>query len=320
MPSATILPSTRDQLLNELAEELRALDDDGLLRQLTTLEAIDGPIVRIGGREVVNWCSNDYLGLSQHPALIEAAAHAATQWGIGARASRLLAGTTIWHTRLEDALAAWYGAEAAIVYPSGYLANLGTLSTVLSPDDAVFVDRFAHASLLDAARTTRATFRVFPHNDLTQLAGLLARVSRARRRLIVTEGVFSMDGDSPDLPALLEIADAHHALVYLDDAHGAFVAGAAGRGTPEAAGVAHERLLYMGGLGKALGCQGGFVIGPRALIDVLRNRARTFIYTTALAVPVAAAAVAGPAIAPTSVTGMGDAMELLVRQAAKDKG
>lgn len=291
MPSATILPSTRDQLLNELAEELRVLDDDGLLRRLTTLEAINGPIVRIDGREVVNWCSNDYLGLSQHPALLEAAAHAATRWGIGARASRLLAGTTIWHTRLEEALAAWYEAEAAIVYPSGYLANLGTLSALLSPDDAVFVDHFAHASLLDAARATRATFRVFPHHDLTQLADALTRAPRARRRLIVTEGVFSMDGDSPDLPALLDIADAHHALVYLDDAHGAFVAGAAGRGTPEAAGVAHERLLYMGGLGKALGCQGGFVIGPRALIDVLRNRARTFIYTTALAVPVAAAAV-----------------------------
>lgn len=289
--SPTLLPSVRDQLLNDLIEELRALDDDGLLRRLTTLEAIDGPLVRIGGREVVNWCSNDYLGLSQHPALIEAAASAATQWGIGARASRLLAGTTIWHTRLEEVLAAWYATEAAIVYPSGYLANLGTLSALLSPDDAVFVDRFAHASLLDAARATRATFRVFAHHDLTQLADALTRAPRARRRLIVTEGVFSMDGDSPNLAALLELADAHHALVYLDDAHGAFVTGATGRGTPEAAGIAHERLLYMGALGKALGCQGGFVIGPRALIDSLRNRARTFIYTTALAVPVAAAAV-----------------------------
>jgi 8-amino-7-oxononanoate synthase len=240
----------------------------------------------------VSWCSNDYLGLSTHPALAEAASRAAATWGIGARASRLLAGTTSWHARLEEALAAWFGAEKAIVYPSGYLANLGTLGALLSSQDAVFVDRLAHASLFDAARASRATLRVFRHNDVSHVAALLSRAKRVRRRLIVTEGVFSMEGDCAPLTALIEVAEAHGAMVYVDDAHGAFVLGQTGRGSPESAGVLHERFLYMGTLGKGLGCQGGFVVGPGTLIDFLRNRARTFIYTTALAVPVVAAAVA----------------------------
>ena len=238
------------------------------------------------------WCSNDYLGLSRHPTLLSAAAQAAAQWGVGARASRLLAGTTRWHTALEESLAAWFGAEAAIVYPSGYLANLGTLGALLSSQDVVFVDRLVHASLLDAARMSHATFRVFHHNDLSHLETLLSRAGKARRRLIVTEGVFSMDGDRSPLAQLAKVATAHDALVYVDDAHGVFVLGETGCGSPEAAGVPHDRFLYMGTLGKALGCQGGFVIGPRGLIEFLHNRARTFIYSTALAVPVAAAAAA----------------------------
>ena len=292
MTISAILPSAHQRLLAELADELRVLEDAGLARRLTSLEAVHGPTVRIAGRELVSWCSNDYLGLSTHPALSESAASAAAEWGVGARASRLLAGTTRWHTRLEDSLAAWFGAEAALVYPSGYQANLGTLAALLSSGDAVFVDHLAHASLIDAARATRATLRVFPHNDVSCLADLLSRAHAARRRIIVTEGVFSMDGDQAPLAALLEVADGHEAIIYLDDAHGTFVLGQTGRGTPEAAGIPHERFLYMGTLGKALGCQGGFVVGPQPLIDVLRNRARTFIYTTALAVPVAAAAVA----------------------------
>jgi 8-amino-7-oxononanoate synthase len=276
--------------LTELAEGLAALGARDLRRDLTVIDAIDGPRVRIDGRELICWCSNDYLGLSQHPALIAAAHHAATEWGIGARASRLLAGTTRHHQRLEEALAAYFGAEAALVYPSGYLTNFGAVGALLSPQDAVFVDRLAHASLLDAARQSRARFRVFPHNDVEALTRLLGRAPRVRRRMIITEGVFSMDGDRAPLAALVETARAHEALVYLDDAHGSFVVGPAGRGSPEAAGVPHDRLLYMGTLGKALGCQGGFVVGPRRLIDYLSNRSRAFIYTTALAVPVVAAA------------------------------
>ena len=292
VPSASTLPSTQERLLDDLSGELRALDDRALRRRLTVVDRVDGPWVEIGGRRLLTWCSNDYLGLAAHPALAEAAASAAREWGVGARASRLLAGSTRWHARLEEGLAAWCGTDAAIVYPSGYLANLGTLGALLSSRDAVFVDRLAHASLVDAIRRTPATLRVFRHNDLSHLAALLARAGGARRRLVVTEGVFSMEGDACPLADLADLADSHETLLYVDDAHGAFVVGATGRGTPEAAGVPHERFLYMATLGKGLGAQGGFVVGPAPLIDYLHNRARTFLYTTALAVPVAAAAVA----------------------------
>jgi len=292
MSISPVLLSARERLLRELAEELASLETDDLRRHLTTIDGVGGPRVRIAGRELITWCSNDYLGLATHPALVEAAAAAAADWGIGARASRLLAGSTRWHARLEEALAAWFGTDEAIVYPSGYLANLGTLGAILSPRDAVFLDRLAHASLFDAVRATRARLRVFRHNDLSHVASLLSRAGAARRRLIVTEGIFSMEGDACPLAELVELAEAHGALVYLDDAHGAFVAGPTGRGIPEAAGVPHERFLYMATLGKGLGAQGGFVVGPRTLVEFLRNRARTFLYTTALAVPVAAAAAA----------------------------
>jgi len=263
-----------------------------VFRSLTTLEAVEGAVVTVAGRRLVCWCSNDYLGLSQHPALVQAAAQAAAAFGVGARASRLLAGTTTCHRRLEESLAAWFGAEAALVFSSGYLANLGAIGSLASPQDAIVLDRMAHASLFEAARATRATVRVFRHNDADHAASVLARLRAARRRWLVTEGVFSMDGDVAPLAALAEVAQRQEALLYLDDAHGAFVRGAGGRGSPEDAGVSPERFLYMGALGKALGCQGGFVAADAAVIDRLRNRAKPFIYTTGLAVPVAAAAAA----------------------------
>ena len=292
MSPSPVRCSAYEHLLNDLAEELQDLEHDGLLRRLTAVESVDGPVVRIEGRELVSWCSNDYLGLSQHPALIEAASRAAADCGIGGRASRLLAGTTRWHLRLEERLAAWFGAESAIVFSSGYLANLGAVAALCSSQDVVLIDRLAHASLVDAARASRATLRVFRHNDMGQVASLLSQHPQARRRVIITEGVFSMEGDRAPLAELAGLADAHEAMVYVDDAHGAFVTGATGRGSPEAAGLPHARFLYMGTLGKALGCQGGFVIGPRPLVEFLRNRAKTFIYTTALAGPVAASAAA----------------------------
>lgn len=290
MTTTSVLPTARDRLLTDLAEDLRVLDAQHLRRRLVTIEGIDGVRVRVEGREVISWCSNDYLGLSAHPRVARAAANAALTDGVGARASRLLSGTTHWHTRLEEALADWFHADAAIVFSSGYLANLGVLAALLSAHDAVFVDRLAHASLIDAARATRARLRIFHHHEPTHLEHLLSRTLGVRRRMIVTEGVFSMDGDQPPLADLLNVAERHDAILYLDDAHGAFVMGATGRGTPEAAGISHDRFLYMGTLGKALGSQGGFVIGPNTLIETLRNRARTFVYETALAVPNAAAA------------------------------
>jgi 8-amino-7-oxononanoate synthase len=290
MPALSPSLSARQQLLHELARELETIERQGLLRRPTLIERIEGASVQIEGRRLVCWCSNDYLGLSLHPDLARAAAEAAAAWGVGARASRLLAGTTRWHELLEDRLAAWFGTETALLFPSGYLANLGVLSALLGPQDIALVDRLSHASLIDAARSSRATLRVFRHNDAGHAERLLSRHSGSGRRMVVTEGVFSMEGDAAPLPALLDAAEAHDALLYVDDAHGAFVLGATGRGAPEAAGILQERLLYMGTLGKALGCQGGFVAGSKVLIEFLRNRARTFIYTTALAVPVAAAA------------------------------
>lgn len=190
-------------------------------------------------------------------------------------------------------MAAWFGTESALVYPSGYLANLGTLGSLLNAGDAVVVDRLAHASLLDAARATPATFRLFRHNDADHLQSVLGRLSKAKRCLVVTEGVFSMDGDFSPLSDLAKICERFGAVLYVDDAHGAFVCGKTGRGSPEDAGVSLDRLLYMGTLGKALGSQGGFIAGPKPLIAHLQNKARTFIYSTALALPAAAAALAG---------------------------
>ena len=243
------------------------------------------------GRWLVSWCGNDYLGLSTDPRVIQAGADAAGRWGIGARASRLLAGSTVLHAQLEDDLASFFHAESAVTFASGYLANLGALSSLLGPDGLVVVDRLAHASLIDACRASRATLRVFHHNDAAHLDDVLGRHDGAARRIVVTEGVFSMEGDRAPLRALLEVAERHDALVYLDDAHGAFVEGRTGRGSPEAAGIEHARVIYMGTLGKALGCQGGFIAGPRALTAWLQNRARTFIYSTAPAVPVIGAAI-----------------------------
>lgn len=284
------------QLYSELQKDLDGLRDRHLLRALTTVEDIRGAEVRIHGRWLVNWCSNDYLGLSLHPRVIRAAADAAQRWGVGARASRLLAGTTSLHAQLESELAAFFGAESALVFASGYLANLGTLTTLLQPEDTVYLDRLCHASLVDACRASRAKLRVFAHQDAEHLSTLFKRLAHSRRRgrggrcLVVTEGVFSMDGDRAPLNPLLDVARKHDAILYVDDAHGAFVLGPTGRGSPEAAGVSQGDVVYMGTLGKALGAQGGFVVGSHALIRTLINRARPFIYATALAVPVVAAA------------------------------
>ena len=289
-----ITPSTSSDTLQTLAhalgEALVSFRERDLLRTLSTVEEIRGAEVRLNGRWLVCWCANDYLGLSTHPQVIQAACGAATRWGVGARASRLLAGSTHLHAQLEARLAEFFHAEAAVVFSSGYLANVGTLSALLTSEDVVLVDRLAHASLIDACRASRARLRVFRHNDAEHVAGLLKRSTTARRRVVVTEGVFSMDGDSAPMKPLLDVVRAHDALLYLDDAHGAFVVGRTGKGSPEAAGVSHAELIYMGTLGKALGSQGGFIVGPRTLTEFLHNRARQLIYATALAVPVTAAA------------------------------
>lgn len=289
MPETDLSLTACARLLHELQAELDQLSAAGLRRNAPVIDAVDGSRVTIGGRVFDCWASNDYLGLAGHPALAEAAAVAARQFGVGGRASRLLAGTTRAHVDLERALAAWFGAEEALVLPTGYHANLGALTTLAGPEDVIVLDRLAHASLVDAARASRARLRVFRHNDAAHAAALLARAG-GRRRLLVTEGCFSMDGDPAPLGELLAAARQHDAVLYLDDAHAAFAVGSRGQGSPEAAGVPLDGLLYMATLGKALGGQGGFLAGPTPWIELLRNRARTHLFTTALAVPMAAAA------------------------------
>lgn len=291
MPNVSTRPVAFPALLQDLQEELRQLEAAGLRRHPLVIQDVDGSRVTIGGRRYDCWASNDYLGLARHPALAEAAAEAARRWGIGSRASRLLAGTTEAHDALESALAAWFGVEAALVCPTGYQANLSALTALAGPKDVIVMDRLAHASLVDAARATRARLRVFHHNDAGHAAELLSR-SAGRRTFLVTEGLFSMEGDRAPWPELLAAACEHGAVAYLDDAHGAFALGAGGQGTPEACGTGFNGFLYMATLGKALGCQGGFLAGPRAWIELVRTTAKTYMFTTALAVPVAAAATA----------------------------
>ena len=217
-------------LLRNCDSQLRLLQERGLYRRSRSLDRVAGAQLTIDGRRVVGCSSNDYLGLSLDPRVIQAAAAAARRWGAGARASRLLAGTTALHAQLEAGLAAFFRTEDAIVYSSGYLANLGTLQTLLGRGDLAVVDRLAHASLIDACRASGARLLIFHHNDPGHLAALLRRYRSAGRRLVVTEGVFSMDGDAAPLAALLDVAERVDAVLYVDDAHGAFVRGATGRG------------------------------------------------------------------------------------------
>jgi 8-amino-7-oxononanoate synthase len=258
------------------------------------LRPIDGPQdthVCIEGRVALCLCSNNYLGLANHPAVIEAACAAARDYGVGAGASRLISGSMRAHHQLEERLAAFKGAEACLLFTSGYHANLGVISSLVGPGDAVFSDALNHASLIDGCRLSRAAVCVYPHGDVEALAARLRTVP-ARRRLIVTDSVFSMDGDVAPLQAICDLAQQYEAMVMVDEAHATGVLGPHGAGLVEALGVGPRVTVQMSTLGKALGGFGAFVAGSRALIDFLVNRARTFIFTTALPPSVVAAAAA----------------------------
>jgi 8-amino-7-oxononanoate synthase len=249
---------------------------------------------RVGG--LVSFASNDYLGLAGDPRLAAAAADAAQRWGAGAGASRLVTGGTTLHRELESELAAWKGSQDAVLFSSGYLANLGTIAALVGDGDAVFSDELNHASIIDACRLSRAAVRVYPHRDAEALDRLLA-ATPAHRRLIVTDGVFSMDGDAADLPVLFDVAEQHGAMLVVDDAHGCGVVGPDGRGTAAAQRCSARPHLTIGTLSKAFGAAGGYVTGPAQVCELLRNRARTFVFDTAPPPPVAAAALAGLRIA-----------------------
>ncbi len=288
--------------MDDLAPTLADLDARGLRRRLRVLERADGRTAVYQGRELLNFASNNYLGLTNHPKLKEAAANAAREFGVGGGASRLISGTLELHEQLETEIAAFKGTEAALVFPTGFMAAIGAITALCHEPRPIFMDKLNHASLIDGARlaertTPGTTLRTFAHAKLDRLRELLERERESRQvdtaPLIVTDALFSMDGDLADLPGLCALAREFGATLMIDEAHGTGVFGEHGRGVAEALlGVEHEGdvHIHMGTLSKALGGLGGIIAGSRALIDLLINRARSFIYTTAPPPAVIAAA------------------------------
>jgi 8-amino-7-oxononanoate synthase len=281
-------------MIEEGRRALAELAGQGMLRTLRTVDGAQGPKVILDGREVLLLCANNYLGLAEHPALIAAAQAATARYGVGSGGSRLISGSMRPHRQFEEALAAFKGTGGALLFNSGYAANTGILQGLLGPDDLVFSDELNHASIIDGCRLARARTVVYPHADADALAELMAAEAPRRRGrwLIVTDGVFSMDGDLAPLPALCALKERHDALLMVDDAHGTGVLGAEGRGSAEQLGCLARIDLHMGTLGKALGGLGAFVAADQVLIDLLINRARSFIFSTGLPPAVPAAGMA----------------------------
>ena len=277
------------------AEQLQALRARSLDRHLHEIGSAQGPIVDLAGKRLINFSSNDYLGLANDPRLREAAIGAINQFGVGAGASRLMSGTQPPHLCLESALAKWKGMPAALCFNSGYATALGTLPALATKSDVVLLDKLCHASLIDGAKLSGATLRVFPHNQLAKLKSHLEWARRERpnaRILIVTESVFSMDGDRAPLRDLVELKKYFNALLLLDEAHAIGVIGPNGRGLAAAENLSDDVDVQMGTLSKALGVSGGYICGSRNLIKWLINRARSFIFSTAPPPGLAAAALA----------------------------
>jgi 8-amino-7-oxononanoate synthase len=267
--------------LDWIEAELAALAARGLRRSLEPLASPQGPVITVGGRSLVNLCSNDYLGLAADPRLRAAAALAAEREGAGSGAARLVAGDLPIHGALERRLAAWKGTESALLFNSGYHANAGVPGALVGRGDAVFSDVLNHASIVDGCALSRAELVRYRHGDAEELDDLLAR-TKARRKLVVTDAVFSMDGDAAPLRELAESCDRHGAMLYVDEAHAVGVLGPTGAGLAEELGVAARVDVHMGTLGKALGSFGAYVAGSRRLVELLVSRARTFVFTTAL--------------------------------------
>ena len=267
-------------LHTELAAELADRDVRGLRRVRRVLASPQRARVTVDGRDYVAFCSNDYLGLAADPRLAAAAREGVDRYGVGGGASHLILGHGTAHHELEEALTQFVRLPRALLFSTGYMANMGVVSALTGRGDAVFADKLNHASLNDAALVSRAAFKRYAHNDLDALARLLATTT-ARRRLVVTDAVFSMDGDIAPVAALLELCERHDAYLFIDDAHGFGVLGEAGRGTLEHFGITSDRIIYMATLGKAAGVAGAFVAGDETLIETLIQNARTYIYTTA---------------------------------------
>jgi len=275
-----------------LQADLQLRKDQGLFRQTQVAQSPQGPLMKINGQPYLTFCSNDYLGLANHPAVVAAFKSAADEFGVGSGSAHLVNGHSQYHEQLEHALAEFTGREAAILFSTGYMANLGVVGALLNKQDAVFEDKWNHASLLDAGLLSGARFQRYLHNDLTNLENRLQR-SEARRKLIVTDAVFSMDGDSADLTKLSTLAKQHDAWLMVDDAHGFGVLGEQGAGLCEQQNLGQNDVqVLMGTLGKGFGTAGAFVAGSKDLIEYLTNFARPFIYTTAMPAAIAAATLA----------------------------
>ncbi len=286
-----------------LNERLAAIRDQGLYRELRRVDSPQAPRIEINGQPLLNFSSNDYLGLANEPSLREAAIKAVEKYGAGAGASRLICGSLAPHHELEEALAAFKGAEAALSFSSGYATAVGTIGALVGKDDVVVIDKLVHASIVDGARLSGAKLRVFAHNDLNDLEKILkwaekvqspkSNVQSRSRVLIVTESVFSMDGDCAPLREIVVLKNKYGAWLMVDEAHATGLYGKHRRGLAEEMGVSGEIEVQMGTLGKALGASGGYITGSKALIDYLVNRARSFIFSTTPVPAAAAAATAG---------------------------
>ena len=281
---------------NFIEDELEDLRKRGLTRSLRQIESPQGPRIAIQGREVLNLSSNNYLGLADHRSVKEAAIACLRRYGTGAGASRLVSGDMAPHRELESQIARFKGSEAALLFNSGYHANLALITTLVGRGDVIFSDRLNHASLIDGAILSRATVKRYAHGDVEALERQFEAHRHCRRRLIVTDGLFSMDGDIAPLREIQRLARRYDSMVIVDDAHGTGTLGRHGRGTLEHLGMDADDIIQMGTLGKALGSFGGFVAAGQRLIDLCVNKARAFVFTTALPPAVCAASSAALAI------------------------
>jgi 6-carboxyhexanoate--CoA ligase len=304
---------------DSLSGELSMREAQGLSRRCRTLHSATGPTAVVDGRELVVLSSNDYLDLARDGRVVSAACRAAEKWGAGSGGSRLTTGTQPPHIKLERDLAEFKGTEAAIVYATGYMANVGAITALVKRGDAVFSDELNHASIIDACRLSGADVFVYRHNDMEDLDRKLSLCHEHRRRLAVSDGVFSMDGDILDLPKFLSVTRRHDAFSMVDEAHATGVMGDTGRGLAEHFGCDHPD-VSMGTLSKALGSEGGFVCGSSTLIDYLRNTSRTFIFSTApgaAAIAAASAAIAVLKAEPWRVQRLNDNVAFFVAELAK---
>lgn len=289
----------RADLLDRLAEQTVARTQAGLLRRLRTFDHADGPWLEAGSQRLLSFCSNDYLGLAQHPQLIATFKRVADDEGVGSGSAHLICGHRAEHAALEEALAEWTGRERALLFSTGYMANLGILQALLGADDICVQDKLNHACLLDGARLSGAELKRYPHMDVEAAARQLATLPRAAA-LLATDGVFSMDGDVAPLRQLAQLCARERATLMVDDAHGLGVFGPRGAGSVRAAGLSQDEVpVLMATLGKALGCFGAFVAGSATLIDGLVQGARPYIYTTAMPPALAAAALTAVQLAQT---------------------